>query len=75
MARAWEMLGEARASSASERLASNGKPSGKQGNPALTVKLRTKFAEEAADQPGIQFEEWLDQNGYGLGDNGHAYKK
>lgn len=75
MASASEMLGGQMASTASERLASNGKPTGKQGNAALTVKLRTKFAEMAADEPGIQFDEWLDKHGYGIGDNGQVYKK
>jgi len=70
-----DLLSGSRASSASDRLAANGKPAGKQGSPALTVKMRNKFAEVADEQPGIQFEDWLEQNGYGLGDNQHVYKK
>ena len=77
MASAGEMLGGARASTASERLASNGKPSGKQGSPALTVKLRTKFTEYRSENPesDASWEQWLEQNGYGLGDDNHVYKK
>lgn len=77
MASASATLNSRRASSASDRLASKGKPSGQQGNPALTVKLRNKFSEYRAENPeaSVQWESWLESNGYGLGDNNHVYKK
>ncbi len=62
-------------STAAQRLSAKGKPSGKAGNVGLTVKLRTRFSAVADQQPGIQFEDWLEQEGYGIGDNGHVYKK
>jgi hypothetical protein len=58
-------------------LASANKPTGKTGSVFLTTKLRVKFEgwkAENLDSP-IQWEEWLDQNGYGLGDNNQVYKK
>lgn len=66
------------ASNATERLAAKDKPTGKAGNPALTVKVRNMFSaykSENVDDP-IQWEDWLAKNpNYGLGDNGHVYKK
>jgi len=72
-----DVLSRSQASSASGRLASSGKPSGKLGNPAMTVKVRNKFSEYRTENPesDIQWEEWLGQNGYGLGDNNHVFKK
>lgn len=67
------------ASSAADRLAAKNKPTGKQGSPALTVKMRSQFdsaaAEAQIDGRAIGWEEWLDQQGYGIGDNDHVYKK
>lgn len=77
MPRAGEVLG-AGASTAAERLSSKDKPTGKQGSPILTVKLRNKYTEyrsEDAEKNTAPWEDWLDQNGYGLGDNNHVYKK
>lgn len=77
MAKAYGALSEG-ASSAAERLASSkDKPTGKLGSPALTVKVRNKFSEYRSQNPEteVQWEEWLDQNGYGLGDNNHVYRK
>ena len=72
-----DLLSGSRASSASDRLAANGKPAGKQGSPAMTVKARNKFTEYRSENPDtdVQWEDWLEQNGYGLGDNQHVYKK
>jgi len=72
-----DVLSRNQASSASDRLASSGKPSGKLGSPAMTVKVRNKFSEYRTENPesDIQWEAWLEQNGYGLGDNDHVFKK
>lgn len=74
MASASNMLGGAGASSAADRLAAKGQPSGKAGSPFLTVKLRTQFDKVREDRD-ISWPEWLDEQGYGLGDNTHVYKK
>lgn len=76
MAGAADALSGTGESSAAQRLSSSSKPTGKTGNPALTVKLRVKFDEwkaENIDDP-VQWAEWLNRNGYGLGDNNHVYK-
>lgn len=67
----------AQASSAADRLASEKKPTGTLGSPGLTVKLRNQFTEFRSQNPetDIQWEDWLEQNGYGLGDNNHVFKK
>jgi hypothetical protein len=72
-----DILSRSKDSSASDRLAASGKPTGKKGDPALTIKLRNKFTEYRSENPETdkQWESWLDENGYGLGDNNHVYKK
>lgn len=64
-------------SSAADRLGSDNKPTGKLGDPRLTLKLRNQFTQYRSDNPetDVQWEQWLNQNGYGLGDNNHVYKK
>lgn len=68
-------LSEKRLASAAERLAAKGKPQGASGDVATTIKMRRRFAEVADQSPGIQFEDWLAEQGYGIGDNGQVYKK
>lgn len=73
--KAYGTLSDERVSSAAERLAAKDKPKGRSGDVATTIKMRNKFAKVADQFPGVQFEDWLETQGYGLGDNGHAYKK
>lgn len=68
-------LSEKRLASAAERLAAKGKPQGASGDVVTTIKMRKRFAEVADKSPGIQFEDWLAEQGYGIGDNGQVYKK
>lgn len=77
-------LSEKRLASAAERLAAKGKPQGADakgkpqgasGDVVTTIKMRKRFAEVADQSPGIQFEDWLAEQGYGIGDNGQVYKK
>lgn len=76
MAGVMDILGGSAPSSAADRLAAKNQPAGVLGSPALTVKLRNKFSEYRSQNPEteVQWEEWLNQNGYALGDNNHVYK-
>lgn len=73
--KAYGTLSAKHASSAAERLSTKGNPKGQRGDVATTIKMRNRFAEEAGPDTGVQFEEWLEQQGYGIGDNGQVYKK
>jgi hypothetical protein len=63
-------------STASQRLMAENKPTGKVGSPGLTIKLRNQYTAYRSENPDTtkSWEEWLQENGYGLGDNNHAYK-
>lgn len=73
--KAYGTLSAKHASSAAERLSTKGNPKGQRGDVATTIKMRNRFAEVADQSPGIQFEDWLAEQGYGIGDNGQVYKK
>lgn len=77
MASASNMLGGSGTSSAADRLAAKGQPSGKAGSPDLTLKLRNQFSEYRTQniEATVQWEDWLESKGYGIGDNNHVYKK
>jgi len=63
------------ASNAADRLAAKNKPSGKQGDALLTTKVKQAYAKSDELANGVGYEDWLDANGYALGDNGLVYKK
>ena len=73
MPKATETLGAER-STASQQLSAKNKPSGRVGSPALTVKKRTEY-NKIREERDIGWEPWLNEIGYGLGDNNHVYKK
>ena len=74
MARAGDVLGAGKVSTASDRLAAKGDAKGHNGDAATTIKLRNEFARVAADTD-LQFEDWVETQGYAIGDNGQVYKK
>lgn len=74
MAKAYGAL-SARASSAADRLVAKNEPTGKQGNAALTTKVRAEF-NKVREETDISWEQWLAGHpDYGLGDNNQVYKK